>query len=256
MAAVVSMPREVHAQPQEATPGVGIRVPHWLGAMFLIVIATSFASGILITSAAGSGSTSDVLAGVAASPAMVRLGALLGFATSLGVIVLAVLLFVVLRGQAPVLALVALGWWLGEAIVLAVARAADVALIGLGQAFVAAGSPADAHYQALASFLYTGLDKGLGSTIHMLFYCAGGLIWYGLFLRSGYLPRAIPAFGLFAVTLGLAGCVADILGAQVPILVYLPLLPFELAIGLWLLARGIRIPEDPTVTPSIVASRP
>ena len=224
--------------------------------MFLLVIIASFASGVLIASAAGTGSVSDVLAGVAGSPTIVRLGVLLGFATSLAIVVLAVLLFVVLRGQAQVLALVALGWWLAEAIVLAVGRAGDAALIALGQSFVAAGSPAESHYQALASFLYTGLDKGLGSTAHMLFYCAGGLVWYGLFLRSGYLPRAIPAFGLLAVALGLAGVVAEILGAQVPILVYLPLLPFELVIGTWLLARGIRIPEDLKVTPLIAAYRP
>jgi hypothetical protein len=255
MAAALSMRGKGPEEPRDATPGIGSRAPRWLGAMFLFVIATSFASGVLIASAAGTGTISDVLAGVAGSPALVRLGVLLGFVTSLAIVVLAVLLFVVLRGQAEVLAFVALGWWLAEAIVLAVARAGDAALIALGQTFVAAGSPGDSHYQALASFLYTGLDKGLGSTIHMLFYCAGGLIWYGLFLRSGYLPRAIPAFGLFAVALGLAGVVAEILGAQVPILVYLPLLPFELVIGTWLLARGIRIPEDLNVTPLIAAYR-
>ena len=256
MAAALSMRMEAHEESREPTPGIDGRAPRWLGAMFLFVIVTSFASGVLIASAAGTGSISDVLAGVAGSPGVVRLGVLLGFVTSLAIVVLAVLLFVVLRGQAQVLALVALGWWLAEAIVLAVARAGDAALIGLGQAFVASGSPADSHYQALATFLYTGLDKGLGSTAHMLFYCAGGLIWYGLFLRSGYLPRAIPAFGLLAVALGLAGIVAEIIGAQVPILVYLPLLPFELVIGTWLLARGIRIPEDLKVTPLITAYRP
>ena len=33
---------------------------------------------------------------------------------------------------------------------------------------------------------------------------------------------------------------AEILGATVPIVVYLPILPFELAIGGWLLIRGVR----------------
>jgi hypothetical protein len=256
MAAALSMRRKAHEEPRDATFGIDSRVPRWLGAMFLFVILTSFASGVLIASAAGTGSMSDVLAGVAGSPAVVRLGVLLGFGTSLAIVVLAVLLFVVLRGQAQVIALVALGWWLAEAIVLAVARAGDAALIALGQSFVAAGSPADSHYQALASFLYTGLDKGLGSTLHMLFYCAGGLIWYGLFLRSGYLPRAIPVFGLLAVALGLAGIMAEILGAQVPMVVYLPLLPFELVIGTWLLTKGIRNPEDLNVTPLVAAYRP
>jgi hypothetical protein len=76
-------------------------------------------------------------------------------------------------------------------------------------------------------------------TLHMWFYCTGGLLWYYLFYRSNYIPRAISVFGLLAVLLGLGSVVFQLLGYEVPILVSLPLLPFELAIGVWLLFRGI-----------------
>jgi len=33
----------------------------------------------------------------------------------------------------------------------------------------------------------------------MLVYCAGGILWYYLFFKSGYSPRAISLFGLVAV---------------------------------------------------------
>ena len=90
----------------------------------------------------------------------------------------------------------------------------------------------------LGETIYEGIVRNAYS-IHMLFYCAGGLLWYGLFYRSGYLPRAIPLFGLVAVILALGGTVLQLLGASVPIVVFMPLFPFELLIGGWLLLRGI-----------------
>jgi Domain of unknown function (DUF4386) len=92
--------------------------------------------------------------------------------------------------------------------------------------------------QLLGATIYEGLVRSAYS-FHMLFYCAGGLLWYALFYRSHYLPRVVPLFGLVAVVLALAGTVLELLGASVPMVVFLPLLPFELTIGGWLLWRGI-----------------
>jgi ABC-type glucose/galactose transport system permease subunit len=74
----------------------------------------------------------------------------------------------------------------------------------------------------------------------MFFYCTGGLLWYSLLYRSRSIPSVIPAFGLAAVSLGLVGVVLQLLGNTVPIVAYLPLLPFELTLGTWLLVKGIK----------------
>ncbi len=223
-----------------------VRAPRLLGAAFLVVVATSLASGALILSAIGTGSTSDMLISVSSSETLLRLGVVAGLATSLGIVVLAVLLYVVLGGQGRIVALVALGWWLAEAIVLAVARIGDAALIQVGLDFVKAGTPADSSYQTMGAFLYHGLDQQLGSTTHMFFYCAGGLVWYYLFFRSRLIPRAISLFGLIAVAVGSAGIIAQLLGYDIPILVYVPILPFELTIGSWLLFKGIPVNAEPS----------
>lgn len=73
----------------------------------------------------------------------------------------------------------------------------------------------------------------------MWFYCVGGILWYALFFQSKSVPRAIALFGVAAVSVGLAGIVFELFGYAVPISIYLPILPFELTIGLWLLLRGI-----------------
>jgi hypothetical protein len=47
----------------------------------------------------------------------------------------------------------------------------------------------------------------------MFFYCIGGLVWYSLFYRSRYIPRAISAFGVAAVAVGLMGILFEFSGS-------------------------------------------
>ena len=123
-----------------------------------------------------------------------------------------------------------------------------LALIPLSLDFVRAGAPGESFYQGLGQFLYYGMAKQ-GMTLHMWFYCIGGLLWYAMFFRSRYIPRVISLCGLVAVVLALGGAAFQIFGYAVPLWVSLPLAPFELAIGLWLLFKGIKEGAGNTVDP-------
>lgn len=223
--------------------------PRLLGAMFLVVVVTSLAGGLLLASVTGgafaSASISTILVDIADRVALVRASIVADLATSVGEIALAALLYVVLRNQSRVVALVALGCWLGEALSLALSKVGVVALISLSQEYIRAGAPTNSFYQTLGDFLYTGITMRLGATTQMFFYCVGGLLWYGLFFRSRYIPRVIPLFGLAAVSVALVGVLLEFLGFSVSSYVYLPILPFELIIGGWLLLRGITADELP-----------
>jgi Domain of unknown function (DUF4386) len=74
--------------------------------------------------------------------------------TSLGIIVLAVLLYAVLNRQNKIIALVALGCWLTEAMALAISKIGASALIPLSLEFVKAGAPEHSYYQTLGEFLW------------------------------------------------------------------------------------------------------
>ncbi len=230
------------------------RLSRVLGAAFLLVDVTSLAGGVLLGSVAGgvfaSTSISAVMVNVANQVAAVRVSILADLATSVGEIALAALLYSVLRKQGPVLALVALGCWLGEALSLAISKIGLIALIPLSQEFVRAGEPANSYYQALGDVLYSGVTMRLGATTQMLFYCVGGLLWYFLFFRSRFVPRAISVFGLTAVSAGLVGIVSEFAGGTVPAYVYMPILPFELLIGGWLLVRGVSGEQKSRQTPA------
>lgn len=215
------------------------KVAKYTGAAFLFVIVVSLISGVVLSLPELSGGIAPILEKISQHEALMQLSVIFGLMNGAGIVVLAVLLYTLLKKQRPVLALVALGWWLIEAITYVVAQLGALALIPLSREFIAAGSPANSYYQTLGTLLYNGIDQR-AATFHMLFYCFGGLIWYSLFYRSRSIPRWIPLFGVLAVCVGLVGVVAEILGHTVPIIVFIPLLPFELSIGLWLLIKGVK----------------
>jgi len=159
--------------------------------------------------------------------------------TSVGIIVLAVLLFVVLHKQNKTIALVALGLYLAEAILLAVSKIGNFALIPLSLEYVKAGAPDSSYFQILGT-LFFGVDRW-GDTIHMLFFCLGGILWYYLLYRSKYVPRVLAVWGLLAVSLALIGTLLIIFDFEPSIILVIPNGLFELTIGLWLMLKGIRL---------------
>lgn len=102
-------------------------------------------------------------------------------------------------------------------------------------------------YQSLGQFLFTDVYQR-GGTILMFFYCAGELPFYYLFFTSRLVPRWISAYGLIAVTIGIAGASIELLGHRLGLLLYIAIGPFEIIIDLYLLTRGIKIGSN---TPAV-----
>ena len=192
---------------------------------------------MLLSSAVGTGGATDRLVSISGNLTPLRLSLLANMLTSCGIVTLAALLCSVLSKQNHIIALVALGCWLAEAMFLALSQIGTSALIPLSLEFVKAGAPVHSYYQTLGEFLYSGVYTR-GYTFHMWFYCTGRVLWYALFYQSKAVPRVIALFAVAAVSVGLAGIVFELFGYAVPIFVYLPILPFELTIGLWLLLGG------------------
>ena len=212
-----------------------------LGAAFLIVFVASMLSGSLLNAAIGSGSISDNLVNISNNLTLMRISILVELVTSIGIVVLAVLLYVVLHKQNKIIALVALGWWLAEAITLAVSKIGAFALIPLSLEYVKAGAPDSSYFQTLGDFFYYGLDRQ-GWAIHMLFFCLGGILWYYLFYRSKVIPRVLSVWGLGAVSLVTINVLVVLFDRSLDLqmIMLAPYLLFEALIGPWLMIKGIR----------------
>lgn len=228
--------------------------PRLLGAAFLAVVVTSAVSGGLAMSALGSGGTAEILTHAASNEALIHWSTLAAMANAAGILVLASLLYMVLRRWSEAIALVALTCWLGEAFFYAIGQLGVVGLLPVGRDFVGSGSPAASQFLTLGQFLYAGIYK-LSGVVLMFFYCCGAVPAYALFFRSNSIPRLISGYGVCAAALGLGAAAFELLGNSAPMAAYLPILPFELAAGGWLLFRGIPMESNESDPPAAEAGR-
>ncbi len=211
-----------------------------LGAAQLLVFVSAILSERLLASVVGSGSISDILVNISKNLTRVRSSNLVALVESLANVVLGVLFYIVFNEQYKIIALVALGFFLAESITQAVRKIGGFALIPLSQEFVEAGAPEPSYFQTLGDFLYHGVERQ-GYHIHNLFFCLGGILWYYLFLKSGYIPQALSLWGLVSVSLLLIPVLLQLYDRDFthPVMaVGLLYLPFELVLGIWLIVKG------------------
>jgi hypothetical protein len=210
-----------------------------LGAAQLFVFVAGLVSEQLLKSVVGSGSISEILVNISENISRTRISNSVALFNSLAIITLGVLFYVVLNEQNKTLALVALGCFTAEGITLAVSKIGASALISLSQNFVTAGSPESSYFQTLGDFLYKSVDRR-GYNIHMLFFCAGGIIWYYLLHISRIVPPALSIWGLVAICLLTIPTVITLLDLDyLPAMILgLPYAPFELVLGIWLIVNG------------------
>ena len=108
---------------------------------------------------------------------------------------------------------------------------ATFSLLGLSQEF-AAGQSAKA--LRLATLAFDAMEFG-GGTLHMVAFVAGAILFYVLLDQSRLVPRPLSLWGLVTILPFALGSPLMVLGIELPFLLYVPYVPFELAIGLWLL---------------------
>lgn len=112
--------------------GSDARLPRYLGVAFIAQFVTSLTAGILSGSIL-TGSISDVLVNISANVTQMRASTLLELLTSVGIVALTSLLYIVLREENPAVAVVAFGVWLAEAVMLAVSTLGLYALVTWAQ---------------------------------------------------------------------------------------------------------------------------
>jgi hypothetical protein len=211
--------------------------PRFLGAAFLLqAVASAVAGLILLRPLIVSGNIIESMTNMSNNAMQVRAGIVVEMITVIALVILSVLLFVILKNQGMKIALVALGLRLTEVALLAVSRIATFTLLRISQASVIEGHPA--FLQTLGNLAYESQE--FSYSLSMVFFTLGGTLFYFLLFKSGYVPRALAIFGLIAAPLALVGELFGLIGYDVPLVVFLPNLPFELAIGVWLLVKGIR----------------
>lgn len=223
-----------------------MNTPRLLGLMFIVVIILSVISGIFLTplnySMTGPpDNISETMINFSANPAKVQLSITGFLIEAASIVFLAVLLFAVLKEHNRVIARWAYGLWILEAVFVAIRQINAFSLLYTSQGFVQAGAPSGSYFQTMGSLFYRLMQ--FSYDVQMVFYCIGGFLFYYLFFKSKFVPAWLSIFGIVVASLGFVGELLVIFGNVVPLYFFLPILPFELAIGLWLIIKGVRDPK-------------
>ncbi len=214
------------------------------GFMYLIIIITSILSMIFIDSKLTvEGDVAATVHNIMANESLFRIQAAYDLIMFASVVILALALYITLKPVSRNLALLALFWRLGEAILggVTVLSSLIVLLLIKGGGFSTAFGPEQ--LQALAGLT---LDiRWAAFSIVFVFLGLGSIVFFYLFFKSNYIPRILAGFGMFSFLVLLIYPFVDILlpnyASAIKIICFVPATLFELIIGLWLLLKGIKV---------------
>jgi hypothetical protein len=214
------------------------------GLAYLLIIVTS-----LLAVAFGSfklivpGDHATTLTNIAANELLFRIDTVYGLIMFSSVVLLGWALYVILKTVDKNLALLALLWRLGEAIVggLSVLGSLVVLLLLNGGGYSAVFGP-----EQLQSLVGLSLDAASAArSILFVFMSLGTIVFCYLFFKSRYVPRILAGFGILAFLVALVGTFASVVlpdhAGTMQIALHAPATLFEVAIGLWLLIKGVNV---------------
>ena len=204
------------------------------GFLLLWLIVTGL-SGLIITArVAGSGSFTETAKRVTASERLYRVGVVSELIETTSAALLAFCLYATLRPVDKMLAQMAMYFRLGESFIGGAGTAFDFAKLGLY-------TKPTAHSEALLSFMH-GFDVA-SYNITALFFSIGSLLFYCVFLKSTYLPKAVSVLGIVASVIVTIICFGDLLFPEYSGTLkygWIPMALAEVVTGIWLMIFGAR----------------
>lgn len=211
------------------------------GIMYLLkFVLEGVGDGITIISR-GSSTFAETARWAAESALLYRVALVQVAAAWIVTAILAFALYAVLEPVNKRLAQLALFLRLGASFVGAASVMLRVAQLRLYQASTTEGLFTTEQLRTLVSVSTRASSAGV--TIAWMFLGAGGVLFFILFLRSRYLPRALAGFGLvtsaLVVAMGIAAFVFPERSNAFK-LVLLPALLADIAMGVWLLFKGLQ----------------
>src|SRR5215469_10041453 len=180
------------------------------GFLFLAVIALALAGGSILSHVAGGGTFAERAARIGASEHLYRLGLSMILIVSLGSVLLAFSLYATLRPVNRLLAQLAMIFALGDSFLALIVRMCGFVRVHLYASEQTVGGMTAV--QTLSELMSNIAD--ITENIGGICFGIGLLIFFYLFFRSRYIPRALSALGLFASAVWIALYFASLIFRQ------------------------------------------
>lgn len=224
------------------------------GAMYLITIAT----GMLVVTPfiwARGGDAAQRAQNIIESEQLFRIQIAADLVTITGVVILIWALYVLLKPVDRNLAVLAMLLRLAEVAIFSVATLGSlVALVLLsGADYLKTFDASQLHSLAQVAII----AQGAGVNLAFVLLGLGSTVFAYLLLRSGYVPKALAAWGVFSSLLLTLSAVSIIVFPDLLRPFYLPsMVPiglYEITLGFWLLIKGVDLQKPDRTTGTVAA---
>ena len=224
----------------------------WAGFMFLFVIVTYMSGFFIVGNIFVGGDFAASAANILAKETLFRFAKTLELIASVATVVLALALYYLLRTVNESLAMLALLWRIGEAIIGGLNVSLDyfaVALLSNTDFLVMFSAE---QLQAISRIFFKA--SGPGFYVSVLFFSPASIIFWYLLYKSNYIPKLLAGWGVFASVVTCIVAAASLLLPQhagVLQLGWAPIFIAEIVGGTWLMLKGARgwsAPSQPVVT--------
>ncbi len=210
------------------------------GLMYFVVLGFDIAGALIVSSIAGAGNFVETSQRIMASETLYRIGLCCSLVGSLSTILLAIGLYVAVKPVDGNLAMMALLFRVAEA---AIGGVVIIIAFSVLQIHLAANHANAFDANQLGAL--ADLSSGVGTEISAIFFSLGSTVFFSVFLKSRYIPRVLPAWGIFASLVYTAVWFVSLIlpqySATAAAFGSLPILIAELSTGLWLLIVGIKV---------------
>lgn len=221
-----------------SAPGSSIGPGRIVGALILVQMAGSVLVNFVLTRPLFG--EPGFLVGAATHAQQIGLSALLGLTLGAAFVAIAITAFPIFWQCSQRMALWLLALSVGGFAVGAVEHMGVMSMVSLSEAYARSGPAEHAQFEALRIVVASARNWA-----HFTARVADGavlLVFYALLYRCRLIPRALAAFGLIAVVLQLAAVAMPFLGHGVVFPLLAPIGLSQLALALWLIVRGFRVP--------------
>jgi len=212
-----------------------------LGLAFILQFFTSLISGLIPSKILPGNSlpTNEVvnlnLSNIAPNDLIIRLSILGQVITAIGIVFLGSMLYIVLKNENKKAATVGFSLYILEGAILAASMLWAFMLLGISHAYTL--SSGQSYLQILGNLSFQTM--GFGMTLALLPFSIGALLFYYIFYKSKLIPRLLSIWGILGACIILIATLFTIFGLTVPTFIYLPYVPFELVVGIWILIKGL-----------------
>lgn len=216
------------------------------GFVYLLLSVLAFLAEFYVRANLFDSDPSKTVSNVIAAEQLFRIGIVLDLIGAPTNVVLAIALYTLLKPVHPSLALLATLWRLGEAVILGFITFNSMVVLKLltDAKYLQAFEPDQLH--SLARLYFSAQNSGFN--VGLIFFSLGSILFSYLLYKARYIPRILSGWGILGSLLALISIFITIISPTYTEMIipggFIPVGLFEIAVGFWLIVKGVTLPQD------------